>query len=86
MPYEGEIKIGDQFEWCPYGDPGWPHAWALVKVTGILSHGEDMPFTDSEDDQPEAAAIIECEDQKGKRYWNDLSRFREACKKVSSST
>ena len=77
---EGEIKIGDRFEWCAYGTQGWPHAWALVKVTQIVSYGESMPFTEDDDDKPEAEAKIESEDLRtGKRHWNDLSRFREAC-------
>lgn len=82
--FTGEIRVGDRFEWCPYGTDGWPHAYAVVKVIKIVSYGESMPFTEDDDDRPEAEAKIYTEDGQGRTHWNDLSRFREACRKVEN--
>jgi hypothetical protein len=80
-PYLGEIKVGQEFEWEPYGSSGWPHAYAHIRVTKIVSYGEEMPFTEPDDDKPEAEAWIETEViGSGKKHWNELSRFREACR------
>lgn len=61
---EGEIKVGDVFDWQPYGTEGWPRAYARVRVTRITypdpdAHG-GVDLLDStadlcaDDDQSEA--------------------------------
>jgi hypothetical protein len=88
-PYTGPIRLGDVFEWCPYGTDGWPHAWARVKVVGLRSRGQDMPVLDAKNDDPEAEVVTETlaagkYGRVGDRGSNDLSRFREACRKERS--
>ncbi len=82
MTWPGEVKVGDRGQWCKYGTRGWPRGWARFVVTRIVAHGEDMPFTDPDDDHPHAECRIYCEDlDNGRVSWNDLSRFREAATK-----
>lgn len=63
--YEGPIEVGQTFIW----EPDQPHAWALVKV-------EEAKL-----DQPEPVVLARIVDgrDKGKSYFNDEDRFREAC-------
>lgn len=68
-PYDGPIRIGDQFEWCPYGHRGWPRSYAHVEVTKIGDDGaiwscrinsEGEPINDQDED-----------------IWNDETTFRD---------
>lgn len=79
MSVEGEIRPGQRFEWCACGTEGWPHAYARIELVKIISYGEEMPFTEADDDKPEAESWVLCKDLKdGSTHWNELTRFREA--------
>ena len=77
--HTGPIKVGQRFEWCPYGSDGWPHAWQAIEVTRI-KYGDDDGFTET--DQAGEEALIESRGRRGQLAWNEESRFREAVKAV----
>ncbi len=65
--------IGSRWIW----ERGNPHAQETITVTGTEWNGEEWWVCSVADDRPRgglATSVVT-----GRRYWNDLSRFREAC-------
>jgi hypothetical protein len=80
----GVIRIGDEFEWCPHGHEGWPHASCRIRVTRICAWGDDeRPCTEEGDDHDDAGAAIESiAIGKGTVAWVELGRFRDNCRRI----
>jgi hypothetical protein len=71
---DGQIKLGDQYEWCPYGHRSWPESWALVEVVGIRHHlrrGLQIAMRALAGNVPV-----------GQIAWDDEATVREYCKRV----
>ncbi|MGI4788603.1 MAG: hypothetical protein ACRYFS_07110 [Janthinobacterium lividum] len=64
---QGEIKVGDKFIWQPRN----AQARQRIEVTTVRSAAETKELW------------IETATPQRKKYWNEESRFREACVRVN---
>jgi hypothetical protein len=81
-----DIKIGDRFEWQPYGTKGWPRAYEKIRVTRIIVEGKDVervhPTLNS---SPDSLIWSVNEDKKNSlECWNTLSHFWNMTKRLPS--